>query len=129
LLLPSGLWKRALRARILLDPLAAELQALYGDRFRARLPDPSNIGVIMRAAIVTGIVLATLGCSAAATARQQPAPILTSADSAAITAAFLAGDRADSARYVTLRQFFARRDSVEAAAKADPRRYMRLVVF
>jgi len=82
----------------------------------------------MRSTILATLVLGAFGCSAAPSAqRQDPSP-LTRADSARITAAFLSGAVVDSARYVTLREFFARRDSVEAA-KANPRRYTSLRIF
>jgi hypothetical protein len=83
----------------------------------------------MRSAILTSLVLATLGCSAATSARQPGPSTLTRADSARITAAYLAGAPADSARYAALRELLAPRDSVEAAAKANPRRYINLRVF
>ena len=83
----------------------------------------------MRSAILTSLVLAGLGCSAATSARQRAPSALTRADSARIAVAFLTGTPADSAHYTTLRDFFARRDSVEAAVRANPRRYVNLRVF
>lgn len=82
----------------------------------------------MRSAILAGFVLGVLGCSSAPS-RQKPGPSpLTRADSARITAAFLSGSTANSANYSTLREYFARRDSVEAA-NANPRRYRNIRVF
>lgn len=83
----------------------------------------------MRSAFLASLLSATLGCSAATSVRQEAPSALTRADSARITAAYLAGAPADSARYATLREFLARRDSVEAAAKANPRQYVNLRVF
>ena len=83
----------------------------------------------MRSAIVISLVLAVWACSPTTSAQQQAPSPLTRADSARITALFLGSGAADSARYLTLREVFARRDSVEAAAKANPRRYANLRVF
>ena len=79
----------------------------------------------MRSAILATLVLGAFGCSAPR--RSAPSP-LTRADSARITSAFLASGAVDSAGGVTLREVFARRDSVEAA-KANRRRYINLRVF
>jgi hypothetical protein len=82
----------------------------------------------MRSAILTTLMLGALGCIAGPSARQRLPSPLTRADSARITTAFLGGGAANSAGYVTLRQFFARHDSLEAARTA-PRRYASLRVF
>jgi len=78
----------------------------------------------MRSPILAAIMLGALGCN---TPRKLAPSPLTRADSARITAAFLSSGAVDSASYVTLREFFARRDSVEAV-KAN-RRYINLRVF
>ena len=82
----------------------------------------------MRSAILATLLFGAFGCRTAPSVRQPAPSPLTRADSARIAAAFLTGSGADSAGDVTLREFFARRDSVEAA-NANPRRYINLRVF
>ena len=82
----------------------------------------------MRSAIFAILVMGAFGCSATPSAHQQAPSPLTRADSARITAAFLGSSAVDSARYATLREYFAWRDSVEAA-RVNPRRYTSLRVF
>jgi hypothetical protein len=84
----------------------------------------------MRSIVLAAFAISAVGCAAAPSARLAARPSnLTSADSARITAAFLSGGAGDSTRYVMLRELSARRDSIEAAAKAIPRRYTSLRVF
>ena len=83
----------------------------------------------MRWAICLSLVCATLGCGAVSSARQRAPSPVTRADSARITTAFLRSITGDSAARLTLAQLIARRDSIEAAVKANPRRYELLRVF
>jgi hypothetical protein len=84
----------------------------------------------MRSIVLAALVLSAVGCAATPSARHATQALsLTSADSARITAAFLSGGAGDSTRYLTLRELLVRRDSLEAAANANPRRYTSLRVF